>query len=162
MREKEKVAELPVFPGLSVCSGATGIPLPLLKQWKKKGCPAFLLSNRVDLAVLLKWLFAKDRESGDDSGADYNAELAKYKAKREKIKHDKEAKLVADKVETDAGIKSAMSVFFGELDRVFLSEFPPALKGLDELAIRSKAEVAIDRLKGDFKARMEELAKGEE
>jgi hypothetical protein len=145
----------PIYTSMSSCSGRTGIPLATIKNAKNEGCTAFTDSGRVDLEVLLKHLFK--REEGDPT--DWGADFEKWRAKREKIKHDKDADLVADKVETSEGIKASMAMLFGELDRVFCSELPPAVKGLEELAIRARSQQAIAKLKKMFEGRIEELIK---
>ena len=52
---------------MAACSGATGIPMSLLRQTKRAGCKAFDQAGRVHLAPLLAWLFAEENaESGTD------------------------------------------------------------------------------------------------
>ena len=147
--------KLPTYMSMSACAGQTGIPLATLKAAKRDGCTAFTDSGRVELEGLLRYLFKRDEGDPTDWGADFE----KWRAKREKIKHDKDADLVADKVETAEGIKASMAMLFGELDRVFCSELPPAVKGLEELAIRSRSQQSIAKLKKAFEARIEELIK---
>lgn len=62
-----KKSDLPSYPSMAACSAATGIPLPLLKQAKRAGCPAFDQGNRVHLGPLLQWLFRPDADDGGDS-----------------------------------------------------------------------------------------------
>ena len=65
------------------------------------------------------------------------------------------------KDEVSTGIKSAMALLFGELDRLFLNELPPALKGLDELAIKSRCNGAIGQLRQSLRERFGKMGGAE-
>lgn len=57
---------LPVFDSIAACSGATGIPVGVIRKAKRAGCRTFN-SSRVDLAELLRFIF-----TGDDPTAGTN------------------------------------------------------------------------------------------
>ncbi len=60
-----------VYPSFEACAEATGIPVALLKQAKRQGCPA-LSGNRVEMGPFLRWWYAK----GKEQVADYERERA--------------------------------------------------------------------------------------
>lgn len=132
------------YGSMSSCHGATGIPLALMKAAKNGGCKAFHDSSRVRLAPLLRWIF----EKGDKAeNMDWGKEFSKWKAKREKIRHDKDDRKILDKSEADEAANEITGVMFAELDRVFKQELPAALRGCDERQIYLKCDQAIERLK---------------
>lgn len=143
-RPRADAIKLPIYSSLGECAGATGIPLPLLKQSKKSGCPAFKW-NRVDLAEFLKWCFSPERDGAD--GVDWSNELRKWMAKRQKIAYDKDARLVIDLNAARDDINLGISILFSELERVFGAELPAALKGQNEIAIRDRSIAEIERIK---------------
>lgn len=133
---------LPIYDSMIACEAAVGIPVSVQRQAKKGGCDAFR-SNRVDLARLIRWLF----KGGTDDDVDWGQELKKVQTKRERIKLSKDEGSVMATDEVREGIQRGVGLMFGELDRVFCSELPPALKGLDELAIRTRCQGEIERIK---------------
>jgi hypothetical protein len=146
---------LPVYGSMQQCSGATGIPIAILKRAKKSGSDAFHESGRVHLDKLLRYLFAHD----DPAELDWDNELKKWQAKREKIKHDQAAATVVDRSEVRAGIFEAVAILFSELDRRFCSELPGALKGLDERSMRARAQKEIQLLKDTLRKKFEDVGK---
>lgn len=64
---------LPVFESIRQTSGATGIPVAILRDAKRRGCPAFKSGNRIDLGAFLRWHF---ENSDDKPGLDLNHERA--------------------------------------------------------------------------------------
>jgi hypothetical protein len=67
-----------LFPSMKACAGATGIPMHVLSQAKKDGCPAFHASNRVDLKLFLSWIFDQPRRKASE-------ETMEEAARREQI-----------------------------------------------------------------------------
>lgn len=156
-RPRTAAPTLPIYDSMQACSNATGIPLSALKTAKHSGCSAFR-SNRVDLGLLLPWLFS---QNGEDSGLNWNEELAKEKAKRERIKRMKEEKLVADKGVVREGLQSVAALYFGHLARCE-RELPPDLKGRTELEISSRIVRFNEETRVRLKEEFQKLAEGEE
>ena len=65
------------------------------------------------------------------------------------------------KDEVSTGIKSCVALMFSELDRLFLNELPPALKGLDELAIKARCNGAIASLRASLRERFGKMGGNE-
>lgn len=64
-----------------------------------------------------------------------------------KRKNDEAAGRVLDANAVASSIRDAVATMFAELERIFLTEQPPAVKGLDEVNIRRKNAVYIAELK---------------
>jgi hypothetical protein len=157
-RPRSEVVLLPIYDSMQACHAATGIPLRAMKHAKKHGSDAFR-SNRVDLGRLIRWLFA---QGDDDSGIDWNQELAKEKAKREKIKRLLDEKRVIDRDISRQLIQSGVSIIFTELERIFLAELPGAAKGMDERGIKGKAETAIEDLRKSLTQKFDRIGETHE
>lgn len=140
-RPKTDIPALPIYGSMAAAAAATGIPEPVFKRAKKCGCPAFR-STRVNLRTFLVWYFT--REHGE---IDWTQEREKWQAKREKLKHDKDAALVVEWPLIRSDVHAAESLIFAELERIFCNELPPVLKGRDELTIRAEAFERIELLK---------------
>lgn len=152
-RLTEAPAALPTYASSADCSGQTKIPISFLKQARRQGCPAFHASNRVDLAVLIVWMFRPDAGEADD-GTDWSNELKKWLAKRAKIAHDRDAKLVLPLDQAEAEIQTGLGILFGQLDVIFCNELPAAIRGLDAPAIRTRVAADIERLKEACRSRL--------
>jgi len=147
--EAEKIP-LPVFNSQDQCAACTGIPLATIKEAKRGGCSAFK-QHRVDLALLLKWLFAQD-----ESAINWGTRLDEYKAKREKLKLDADEQKVIDRGEVTFAVGKAMATLFSNIDNQFGSLLPPVLKGLDEAGIQQRLTATSEIFK---QAVREELKK---
>lgn len=64
-----------------------------------------------------------------------------------KRRNDEAAGRVLDANQVAAAVRDAVATMFAELERIFLTEQPPAVKGLDEVKIRKKNASYIDELK---------------
>ena len=146
---------LPIYDSIAACANAVGIPVPVLRKAKKSGCPAFR-SNKVYLGELLPWLFAQGEDSAVGNWADA---LVEAKAKRERLKLEREKGEVIGRDLVKSAVQTGVAAVFAGLDKRFVNELPPVLKGLDELAIRDRVRASIERLKADL---MKEFAKIEE
>lgn len=142
---------LPVYDSIQSCSSATGIPQAALKLAKKKGCDAFQHS-RVDLAKFLRFTFSPD---GKDiaNWADHKLEAS---AKREWIKLQRDEGNVIDRGHVRDGIARLAGVLDSTLEKKFVTELPPAVTGMDPMAVsrickRAKAE-AWDEIKAQGEA----------
>lgn len=153
-RPRSTPMELPIYDSMQACSAATGIPLSIQKQAKAAGSDAFR-SNRVSLGPLLRWIFT---ERDNKRRVDWGQEFEEWRAKREKIKHDKDAKLVADKAETTFAIAKIQAAMFSILERL-KSEMPPLLKGLNETGIHQRLGEKLDDLRNDLASKYAEFEK---
>jgi len=151
-RPREHAQTLPSYDSMNSCSAATGIPLMVLKRSKKAGCHAFR-STRVYLGELLPWLFAQGEDAAVGNWADA---LVEAKAKRERLKLEREKGEVIGRDLVKSAVQTGVAAVFSGLDKRFVNELPPVLKGLEELAIRDRVRGAIERLKADL---MTEFAK---
>jgi hypothetical protein len=150
--KKKQETRLPIFESQGECAGQTGIPLPLIRKARREGCPAFIAGNRIDLGALLKWIFTDEDEAG---AINWSEKLDEFRAKREEIKLAIDKELALDADETETAVKSATALLFAELDRLFITELPPALKGLDERAIRARCRGVIGELKTQVRAKVD-------
>ena len=150
--------ELPIFDSIAACSNVTGIPVTAIRWAKRNGCPAFR-SSRVYLGELLPWLFG--RKDAGETGK-WQDDLIEAKAKRERIRLDRDEGRVIDRDFVRIGIQRGVAVLFGSLDRHFLNELPPALKGLDEVAIRDRSRAQIERMKAECRRQFETVFEEEE
>lgn len=156
--EPAETPTLPKFASSAQCAAICGIPLGVIRRAKAAGCDAFEAAGRVSLARLLPWLF-KNRDGGE--AVDYGQQLKEWQAKREKLKHDKDAGRVLDRDEVRSGIRGAMALLFVELERAFLSELPPTLKGLQEGPIKERCAKAISGLRKTLRVKFAEIGKEE-
>lgn len=154
---------LPTYPSMASCSSATGIPLTVLRKLKKSGCDAFSAVGAVNLSKLLTWVFSeKSDESDDDAGIDWIKEKAKTQTLRERIKLAQDERQVIGRDEVAHGIKAGVAILFADLERIFASELPPVLKGLDELSIRGKVLEEIETMKASLRQKFEDMEKKKE
>lgn len=133
---------LSVYDSMAQCAGDLEIEIAALKHAKRSGCNAFDGNGRVRTKALIRFLWKQS-----STGVDYGTEFKKWQAKREKIKHDKDAGYVVDRDAVDSWIQTRTAIFFGELERVFGGEFPAAAKGLSEIEIKKRSDAAIASLK---------------
>lgn len=154
-RPRTPVPGLPIYDSIASCASSVGIPVPVLRKAKKSGCPAFR-SNRVYLGELLPWLFAQGEDAAVGNWADA---LVEAKAKRERLKLDREKGEVISRDLVKSAVQTGVAAVFSGLDKRFVNELPPVLKGLDELAIRDRCRGQIERMKADL---MKEFAAIEE
>lgn len=148
---RPRTHDLPVYDSMERCTAATGIPRSLMQLARKSGCDAFTANSRVVLEKLLRWIFSEER---DESGVDWSQRLAEYKARREKIKLDKESLLISDRPTIERGAARIMAHIFDTLERMFCYELPPSIVGRTEPEIAFESRKVIDelrdRLKSDF------------
>lgn len=155
VRESEANIPLKIYPSMGAISTATGIPLSEIKQAKKDGCPGFV-STRVELLPLIRWIFRPTED--DEQIGSWSEELCRVKTLRERIRLAEDEGRVMDFANVVTGLQSVMSILFGRLDRM-ANQLPPALKGLDELAIMRKIEAETEELRKDIKAKFSETTK---
>jgi hypothetical protein len=146
--------DLPIYDSLNACSGATGIPLSVLKQAKKGGCDAFK-STRVDLGKLLRWLFGKDQDG--EGSVNWGERYKRVQTLRGELALDREKKELANRGEIRDAVRVIQSTMYSELEQTFCHEFPPDAKGLGEIPIRDKAKDAIKRVQKTLDRKFEEM-----
>lgn len=155
--------DLPTYDSMAHCFACTGIPVEVQRIAKAQGCPAWRFA-RVSLGPLLRHLFQPRQDelplggkttpnnvpvtAANQGGS--RGELDEWRAKREKIKYLKEADLVILTEEVKADAQQAMAGLFGTLERVFLSELPPALVGMKEIEIFQRNRDEIEAIKVEF------------
>lgn len=148
---------LPVYSTMLRCTTATGIPRDVLMQAKAEGCPGYKYT-KVDLAAVLPWLFRKRDKTATETSMGVRTQWETYKGLREKIKYEKETESVISKADVEQGLGEALAELFGTIERVFCSELPPALVGLDEMEVRARCKSEITAAKERLRERFGELA----
>jgi len=61
--------------------------------------------------------------------------------------------------EVEQGLKEVMAEMFSTLERIWCSEMPPLLSGLNEVEIRGKCQKEIDEMKARIRERFDELSR---
>jgi hypothetical protein len=90
----------------------------------------------------------------------WGKELKKWQALREEIAYLRERGEVLPAAPLREQTKTCLAVLFGSLERIFATEFPASVKGMDELAIRTKALAAVEELRGELVARFGAIVEG--
>lgn len=148
---------------LAEASRLTGISRQTLTSYRKDGCPAFRPNGEVDLLTLEVWLAEHGKEAGRIPTDLQRARIRLLDAQSVRVEHQNQLRAgrMVDVEDVTHGLQRAMAIVFGDLERIFLSELPPALKGLDEAAIAQRCRREIDRLKDGLRTRFEALARKE-
>jgi hypothetical protein len=148
---------LPVYDSIQACSSATGIPVAALRLAKKNGCNAFAHS-RVDLGLFIRFTFSM---AGKDisNWADHKLEAS---AKREWIKLQKDEGNVIDRGHARDAAAQLAGAIDSTLEKVFVSEFPPACVGLDPMAISQLAKQSKARVWDELKVRAAAIGESNE
>lgn len=173
-RPPEAPLKLPTYGSMAACSNETGIPTSVQQFAKKQNCEAFRY-YRVDLKLLLKWLFGKldaprllailggdlqqdlPLPSGSDQRVGGRAALDEFKAQREKIRLQRDMEELVSKEDVRAGTQQALAELFGTLERVLCNEMPPTLVGMRELEVRKRVKAELDSCKDQLRKRFAEL-----
>jgi hypothetical protein len=156
---KRARVSFPVVESIGAAASIIGAPKSLLKSAKHAGCKAFLTGNRIDLAVLIPFLFGmlakgSDLPEGIATPQDW---LALEKAKREAIKRQIDEKAVAPTAEVLRQIAAGVGMIFSELERL-AREQPPALAGRSAVEISERMEADIKTLKKNLREKFETIA----
>lgn len=154
-RPRKPAFEWPIYDTLGQCASMAKVPVAILKEAKKLGCPAFK-HGRVYFEEFLPWMFATLM---DDKATDWGAELKRAQAMRERIKLAEDDGRVVDRTTVSDGIAKAVGILFGELDRVFTSELPTRGKGMDELGLRKLSLTEIEKIKDSMRKELEPLTR---
>ncbi len=142
-------SRLPIYSSMEQASAATGIPESLLKE-QKKICPDAFPWNRVNLALFLRHYFTV----GLHAGADPKRLRGEFQAANEKLKYERAAEKLVEKEPVQKALQAAEALFFGLLDRYFLSELPPQLAKKTPQQISKIAEQTIESLKCDLRSNL--------
>jgi hypothetical protein len=121
----ESASDLPVYDSIDQCSAATGIPRGAIKLAKRKGCKAFK-SNRIYLCDLLPWLF-----SNDGAAVPWSDVFQEWRAKREKLRHDKDAGILINEEDSAEWFLRFAKEAAGIYHQKLINEMPSAVAGLD-------------------------------
>lgn len=155
---------LPVYENSKICAAATGLPAGLLRACSTLGCDAFRY-RRVDLAKLLRFVgerfkFLKKGAGDEDvSKGGSRSEWEHWKAKREKMRYERDALLSIPIDQAGYDVQQALGIHFAEMDRIFCNELPPALRGMEAMDIRTRCRKACDEQKLALRARFMEAVK---
>lgn len=156
-----------MFDSMTGCASATGIPLSVLRAVKKAGC-MFTSYGRCDLALFLRFWFAKNLSADDQ--INWSQRLKKADAKIREIELQlKEESVVSIQYVRELARDVIGNTYDAELDRL-AHEMPAALKGKSEteihaelrrqnVAIRDKMQSVIEKWKLDKASEAEAAAK---
>ena len=138
------------YDSMAQVQAVLNIPVAIQRDAKKNGCDAFQ-HNRVKVLPLIRYLFDPNRFSEIDAkmGA---ADLVNWKARREKLAHDRDAKKLVLRDDIRRACESVMAELFAEVERFFVEEGPATLKGLTESQIIERARPLVESLKDKLKA----------
>jgi hypothetical protein len=134
-----KTTTLPVYDSLAACAGATKIPAPTLRKWKRAGCPAFK-GSRVSLAGLLQWLFNGTQE---DDGVDWPLRLRKAQAERAELQLAKERETVVEKADVIAQIREFNAKARAALQQKLEVELPARCAGQPAADIMRESKMLL-------------------
>src|SRR5262245_19698955 len=130
----------PVYDNVEQCSEATGIPVSVIKQFRRKSKEAFR-DNRVHLEPLLRQIF-KTKEVKDWRGIKEEHEAIQAQFHTKQLLGE-----TLDRTEVSKAIKKCVSGFWFAFDRGAEIEWPPILKGCDEEQIKTRMVAAGRKLK---------------
>lgn len=152
---------LPIYESMTACAADTGLPLALIRKAKQSGAKCFKY-GRVDLKKLLSWLGPwvvqeRQEELPMDPVQQGPRALEAWKARREKLKFERESGLAVGRDEVRQDVAEALALLVSELDTELCSSLPPRLVGLDELAIRSSNKSALSKALTACRRRLEPL-----
>lgn len=143
------------FDSMRLLSITTGIPESVLRDAKRNKCPAFIDKQRVKLLDFLRWHFKREQSTEDTT--DYVRLRQREEFLNEQTKRLKNQEKFVLKSDVEDSALSIMGVMFAELDRIFASDFPREVEGLDKAEIREKAESKIERLKERLREMFEQM-----
>ena len=138
----------PFFRNMKGCTELLKVPGVLLTWAKKEGCQAFRKDGKIETLVLLQFLF--DRQDDEDAGVDESKELTKWRKEREKLKFQKEKRLILDKQEAAADCIKATLALFSAMDRAITVELAADLRGRESHEIEKALMEMKERLKKDW------------
>ncbi len=153
-RPRKPAFEWPIYDTLGQCGAMAGVPLSILKEAKRLGCPAFR-HGRIHFGEFIPWLFTTMMT---DSSVNWSEESKKLDVLLKRVDLAEKEDRVIDRNTVADGIAKAVGVMFGDLDRVFTSELPTRGKGMNELALRKLALGEIEKIKDSMRRKLELVA----
>lgn len=153
-RPRKPAFEWPIYDTLGQCGAMAGVPLSILKEAKRLGCPAFR-HGRIHFGEFIPWLFTTMMT---DSSVNWSEESKKLDVLLKRVDLAEKEERVIDRNTVADGIAKAVGVMFGDLDRVFTSELPTRGKGMNELALRKLALGEIEKIKDSMRRKLELIA----
>jgi len=141
-RERLEKSDLQdTYDTIHSCSAATLIPVGIIRLAKKSGCAAFK-NSRVTLLPLLHWIFSQ--KDADDK-VDWTAEVRKWQAKRERLKHERESDHLIERSQVVETIHRIIPRVTQVLEAKLLNEWPSAVAGLDPAQARVYGKRLLDQ-----------------
>ena len=150
--------ELPEYESMDEMSMATGIPLPEIKKAKRLGCP-FVKHGRPNLHEFLIWYFENNLTEEESVNWSQRDKRAAALIKEEDLMK-KRKETIAFAQATAFANHMVNKFFFAELDRL-AQEFPPNLKGKDEISIHAECLKQVEVIKSGLADHLAQLKKGE-
>ena len=149
---------LPIYHSLAACFANAGVPVSVQKESKRQKCAAFDSAGRVSLEPLLRFLFSRD----DAEAGSWDEVFKRARAKREEIRLSRDQGNLADRGLIRDGLAQLAGLIEGGLRSRFVNEFPPAVQGLDAMAVASLAKKTIEDFWQELKSAMEAITEGKE
>lgn len=154
LKEPQNNYRMPVFTSLDQAANTSGVPVDILRQSKKDGCPAFAL-NKIYLQRFLLWYFQK--ELGPEENVNWIRRDKRAKALIAETKLGRLNGLTWDANAVRRFIYSIVhDVFCAELDRM-ANEYPATLKGRSEVEIRKEVLRQKEICKKTLGQKLEEM-----
>lgn len=154
-RPRKPTFDWPIYDTLGQCCSTAGVPLSILKEAKRLGCPAFR-HGRIHFGEFIPWLFTTMMT---DSSVNWSEESKKLDVLLKRVDLAEKEERVIDRNTVADGIAKAVGVMFADLDRVFTSEIPTRGKGMDELPLRKLALDEIEKIKDSMRRKLELIAR---
>jgi hypothetical protein len=139
--------ELPVYDNVEQCSGATGIPVSLIKAIRRTSKEPFK-NQRIHLGPLLREIFSNTGDGED--GINWKGVKEKADAQYSQARTSQLLGLTLDKNEVSAELARAMSPLWSDLELIAEQEGPADLVGRTNLSIQEWLMSRFDRLKAGF------------
>jgi hypothetical protein len=146
----------PNFDSMAHCSSVAGIPMQILKRAKKGGCHGFDDHGRVNLFIVLKWIFENPEYGENEVGLDWGEQYKKFRALTQEVEYNKVKLRTIDRGIVQNVAKQVMTLIFNNL-RKFAHEMPPLLKGRTEQEIKVKIEEGADVIEQKVREGIERL-----
>jgi hypothetical protein len=120
-------------------SDAIGLPLHIIRGFRRMGAPGFRTDRRIALEELLSWYFGTARKR-----TDWLAERWRIRAERDQIALDRARGLVIEKKEVVERLKVEHARIRAALDRHIRIQFPKMAAGRSAEDIAEVAEACLN------------------
>lgn len=154
-RPRHRMLDLPVYDTMTACSAHTGIPLSVLSTAKNSGCKAFQHS-RVDLQVLLRWLFTNEMKTEEEevNWAKFDKRMSGLLKEHKLLELRKQVVQFAEVTRIINAI--VRDTVFAELERDEQT-FPQRLKGKNPVEIHQECVRRKDQMKTAIEAHLQRM-----